>query len=1476
VVSLPDHEHGGGRVASRDEESRAREAIRRVPQEELPGIEPLLFRELDHRISQTRLVHEPLPEVFLSCETQEGGSALVFRGERFDLNLTLFRPDGHSPGRGRGSGVFVVSNGAGVATNTVDQLSHSLCVAGMIDLKRNFTEEKITAAFDMVRTARPDLDALVVNMISGIALAADTAKAVERFCDAVDGRIPVILRFSGPRPDESRPILRDLERDNAAVTLADSTRDLVEKTTALFGIAPDATATANHLSEQVETALETRSRPGVTVDPRAWLTPDRTLEHVFGEKQRTRIGVLGFGKTAQFQLEVMKRHGTRISWVATPNPAKHADSRIPGIDVFPTVNQAVAARGDVDIIVSYAPAAHALDATRDCLEGSSQAKLMILIAENMPYEKTIRAMDALEEGGMACIGPNSPGVMIVEDRHGEADLLKLGNMPSRLFEIAGGMSVVGRSGTIIFDIVERATARGIGTRVAWAIGGDRYTGLGFLEALVMLEQDPQTRFIVINGESGGIQEQLAARLLATGIVSKPVIALVTGESLPAGVQCGHQGAVKFAEADDPRVKEQHLRGAGAIVVSTPTEVAAAIQQIDRIGWNLPERRREALWEYLVDAGRITGFRWQQELRPAYDLLYALVGHYRIFDAQRRTPDHLHELATHLTGVGTDRFSYLLSTLIRPEAFVTAFEKSREYVAELIRGIHEAGVENFTTLVEEVFGKESFNAALAATPWAAADLINEAHEVGIPETRTTIAKTMGMRLFRETMADRPWNTGHSFRSINNMRWWRYVRAYDRTCTHLTGDNQLPKASWRRNPWASVKLVRGYDRMPEGELELALDDPDTREFFFEKSQRDPQGLLDVGKQAFRASRSSGRPFHEVYRERVREGVPDRPEIESEIERMGADDFQDLVESLFTPEGFRRSRELHVNSTARALRIINEMSDADASGAQKILRVHRSHLETFDTPSFRLAVERNLWMVIDLLRAASRLGAMSLNRIVDYVVTQEIFNYSVAEHQWGTSQAFHKIADMGPTKFLDTHRILEDVTHDRECFAGGFKKNPRDAVEIVQVVANIGEEAFGELMSDPDTREAFLTRIRVCPRNAAHFLQEVALMGVAVFNGLVDDDLGRPLVNEMLRTRGCNLVRLMRRLNIVGVEDSRRELRAWKKQHPGNVLSSANAVEVIGLIKERVLEHRFSDPGRRIPVALPGQPAHEISEGEIRGLYQSYPEWGDVLFKTQGGEALTPAERVDLYRLVSGRKRFQTHMVSILANFLSLQTIRERITGGEALIREFSRLRGVTQGPGHRFDVYYHTLEVLEQLVNNVLPLDFVPESVRLRVHAMIEEEVDHVSRRDLMLLATALHDLGKTGGGMDESADHARRGIEAARPVLARFGLSEAQKALVFDVIGHHVPPKQRKPGERWDDFVKRGGLDGLYEEMTREGEVVYPVETILHYHADILGRQGDETPLFQIERRKQVTAFLLERYLREHPESTVATTEHAAS
>ena len=48
------------------------------------------------------------------------------------------------------------------------------------------------------------------------------AQAVKRFCASVEGSIPVILRFSGPRPEESRPVLTELAQNNPAVVLADA------------------------------------------------------------------------------------------------------------------------------------------------------------------------------------------------------------------------------------------------------------------------------------------------------------------------------------------------------------------------------------------------------------------------------------------------------------------------------------------------------------------------------------------------------------------------------------------------------------------------------------------------------------------------------------------------------------------------------------------------------------------------------------------------------------------------------------------------------------------------------------------------------------------------------------------------------------------------------------------------------------------------------------------------------------------------------------------------------------------------------------------------------------------------------------------------------------------------------------------------------------------------------------------------------
>jgi hypothetical protein len=189
-------------------------------------------------------------------------------------------------------------------------------------------------------------------------------------------------------------------------------------------------------------------------------------------------------------------------------------------------------------------------------------------------------------------------------------------------------------------------------------------------------------------------------------------------------------------------------------------------------------------------------------------------------------------------------------------------------------------------------------------------------------------------------------------------------------------------------------------------------------------------------------------------------------------------------------------------------------------------------------------------------------------------------------------------------------------------------------------------------------------------------------------------------------------------------------------------------------------------------------------------------------------------------------------------------------------------VHQRAPHRFDGYFHTLEVLDQLDRAVLPLEFVADTLRERVNQALEQAIDGVSRRHLLVLAAALHDLGKVTVATGDADDHAEEGVRAARTVLERFRLTAAQKELVIAVIRYHAPAKIRGPDEPWEEFARRGGLDLLYGAITGEGKNPYPVETILHYHADILGRRGDETSEVEVQRRKQVTAFLLAKYMRD--------------
>jgi succinyl-CoA synthetase alpha subunit len=132
------------------------------------------------------------------------------------------------------------------------------------------------------------------------------------------------------------------------------------------------------------------------------------------------------------------------------------------------------------------------------------------------------------------------------------------------------VGVVSRSGTLTYEVVQHLTDRGLGQSAAVGIGGDPIIGTRFNDVLELFEQDDETDGIVLLGEIGGGDEELAAEFISER-VTKPVSAFIAGKTAPPERRMGHAGAIVSGSAGTAVGKETALREAGVLVGDTPRE-----------------------------------------------------------------------------------------------------------------------------------------------------------------------------------------------------------------------------------------------------------------------------------------------------------------------------------------------------------------------------------------------------------------------------------------------------------------------------------------------------------------------------------------------------------------------------------------------------------------------------------------------------------------------------------------------------------------------------------------------------------------------------------------------------------------------------------------------------------------------------------------------------------------------------------------
>jgi succinyl-CoA synthetase alpha subunit len=150
-------------------------------------------------------------------------------------------------------------------------------------------------------------------------------------------------------------------------------------------------------------------------------------------------------------------------------------------------------------------------------------------------------------------------------------------MPSDIHQ-KGHVGILSRSGTLTYEVVRQTTMAQLGQSVCVGIGGDPIVGTTYLDLLPLLEQDDETKAIVLVGEIGGHAEEDASHWIKDH-ATKPVVAYIAGISAPPGRRMGHAGAIIARGKGTAESKIASLKDAGVHVVDNPAFIGKTLQDL---------------------------------------------------------------------------------------------------------------------------------------------------------------------------------------------------------------------------------------------------------------------------------------------------------------------------------------------------------------------------------------------------------------------------------------------------------------------------------------------------------------------------------------------------------------------------------------------------------------------------------------------------------------------------------------------------------------------------------------------------------------------------------------------------------------------------------------------------------------------------------------------------------------------------------
>ncbi len=310
------------------------------------------------------------------------------------------------------------------------------------------------------------------------------------------------------------------------------------------------------------------------------------LKHLCGI-DTPKVLVFGItGRQGKSRSRLMSGFGTEI--VAGCTPGK-GGQEVDSVPVYNNAAEAMAAHPEINSAVFFVPAGAIAKAAFDAMDAG--IKFLVLTADGVATQDSIRIKEKAAETGSMCLGPNTVGMLDTEGYlfgliGGRASWARKNYLPGKVGVISrsGGLSQLLAAFHCRKNLpgpMEDGTFQPLwgedfpGLSAVLCVGGDPVPGITLLEAARAFQADPRTEVMAVYAETGTTQENDLAEAIRSGEITKPVVVFLGGRFTKAGVAQSHAGAMIRNPSESYEAKRKALLEAGVTVVDRPDAVFAA-------------------------------------------------------------------------------------------------------------------------------------------------------------------------------------------------------------------------------------------------------------------------------------------------------------------------------------------------------------------------------------------------------------------------------------------------------------------------------------------------------------------------------------------------------------------------------------------------------------------------------------------------------------------------------------------------------------------------------------------------------------------------------------------------------------------------------------------------------------------------------------------------------------------------------------